>query len=96
MSSTSVPVVRNRRPPPIIVNGRKEWLVDRITDHFPRSFSPLCAKYYQVYWVGYTKPTWEPFKNVSETEALENYIQSFSPVELLHHFAIPLAADPRH
>ena len=34
-----------------------------------------------IRWVGYTEPTWEPVYALSETEALDRYIEKYGPID---------------
>lgn len=58
-------------PPPTIIDGEEEWLVEAIVDarHFGRKHKVLK---YKVKWVGQVEPTWEPVENVGHAEELVN------------------------
>jgi len=55
------------RAPPAknIVKDKNEWVIEKITDK-----KKVDGKMqYEVYWVGYKEPTWEPYEHVKDTEA---------------------------
>ena len=64
---------RHQPPPPILVDGEEEFRIDHLVAHRAkgRSFE------YLVRWAGYPVEynTWEPQKNLIETEAFERYWQ---------------------
>jgi hypothetical protein len=55
--------------PPVEVDGDEEWIVERIVDSKTR----YGAVQYQVKWLGYEEPTWEPFRNIQDLEALDEF-----------------------
>jgi hypothetical protein len=66
---TALPGQQQPEQPPIEVNGKDEYLVERIED---------VRLYYQklqylVKWVGYDEPTWEPADTLEDTAALDDF-----------------------
>lgn len=62
----------NPPPLPIIVDGEEEYFVEEILDVRPRG--PL---QYYVKWVGYSQPTWSPYEDVKDCEALDNFYDKY-------------------
>jgi len=56
-------------PLPVIVEGEEEWEVEEILD----SRRTRGRLQYLVKWRGFTDPTWEPEKNLTEVEAVDIY-----------------------
>jgi len=56
-------------PLPVIVEGEEEWEVEEILDSRRRRG----RLQYLVKWRGFTDPTWEPEKNLTEVEAVDIY-----------------------
>jgi hypothetical protein len=81
-----------RRPPPVLVDGHKEWLVDRIVCHYPPTAVPSAATHFLVLWTGYPdeEGTWEPLAHVEDTLAFYHY-RTYGP---FGRFAVvPLALE---
>ena len=57
----------DNEPEPIEVNGEAEYVVEEIVDERVRGR----GKQFLVKWEGYPDPTWEPAKNLEDTQALE-------------------------
>lgn len=58
--------------PPVIVDEQEEWFVEEVYDVSPKG--PLR---YLVKWVGYHDPTWEPYENVKDCEALDKFYERY-------------------
>lgn len=60
-------------PPPLLTEGEDEWwAVEAILDE-RRHRRQL---QYLVKWTGYTQPSWEPAREVRDTDALKDYLQA--------------------
>jgi hypothetical protein len=64
---------RLQPPPPVLVDGEEEFTIDHLVAHRPRGRTFE----YLVRWAGYPVEynTWEPQKNLVETEAFDSYWQ---------------------
>jgi len=66
-------------PPPILIQGQKEWEVEKILDSQQRHRK----NEYLVRWKGYTQrdDTWEPEDNLQNAgEKLQEYLQSIPKI----------------
>ena len=67
--SDPLPGQRNTPPPPIIVDGEEEWLVENIVSS--------CIRHrklqYLVKWTGYNELTWEPAESFTDTNFVEQF-----------------------
>ncbi len=65
------PSERSQPPAPLLVDGETEFVIDSIISHRPKGRTTQ----YRVRWAGYGPEcnTWEPQKNLIETEAFEKY-----------------------
>ncbi|KAI0991643.1 hypothetical protein K3495_g16544 [Podosphaera aphanis] len=59
-------------PPPIIVDGEFEYVVEEILDAKPRGSKPFLVKY-----LGDPVPTWEPYEFVKDLEALDKFYSKY-------------------
>lgn len=66
--SDPLPGQKNPPPPPIMVDGEMEFVVEEILDSKPRGTKPFLVK-----WLGESIPTWEPYEFVKDLEALERF-----------------------
>lgn len=60
-------------PPPVIVNGEEEYLIEEILDVRKR----YRQAQYLVRWTGYAEATWEPYEHVKDTQALDKFYQRY-------------------
>ena len=62
-------------PPPILVDGHEEYVIERILDRRIRNKGKKQIVEYLVKWKGYPmhQATWEPYDHVAETKALDDY-----------------------
>ena len=51
------------------------YMVDKITAHKGKPSSKTKLSF-QVHWIGYEEPTWEPWKQVARTLALYQYLKN--------------------
>ena len=70
MTRSLFPEREEPRPPPQLIDGEEEWLVEEILDERNR----YRKKEYLVKWKGYLEPNWQPASNVEECEALDRYL----------------------
>jgi hypothetical protein len=67
----AIPGQKQLPPPPIIVDGEEEYLIERIDD---MRFNKRRRRFeYLVRWSGYDEPTWEPVENIEETHAVDSF-----------------------
>ena len=76
--------VDDRNPAAIVVQDNEdneahlEWTVQNITDERTRQGKTM----YLVHWEGYKETTWEPAEHLSNTQALQTWLDSTRPVRL--------------
>ncbi|CBF76085.1 hypothetical protein AN3471.2 [Aspergillus nidulans FGSC A4] len=75
-SSDPLPSQKNddTQPPGIIVNGEKEYMVEKILDERPRRYGRGHRLEYLVKWSGYARPTWEAATALEEAQALDEWL----------------------
>ncbi|EAA62192.1 hypothetical protein AN5096.2 [Aspergillus nidulans FGSC A4] len=79
-SSDLLPSQKNddTQPPGIIVNGEKEYMVEKILDERPRRYGRGHRLEYLVKWSGYARPTWEAATALEEAQALDEWLDHLS------------------
>ncbi|QKX62582.1 uncharacterized protein TRUGW13939_09743 [Talaromyces rugulosus] len=72
--SSSSQHVAHKGPPPELIDGQEEYLVDRILDEriVPRGRG--FSKQYLVKWRGYQQPTWTVARLLDDTKALDQWL----------------------
>jgi hypothetical protein len=56
--------------------------VERIVDHKGNPKGRKTQLLFQVFWVGFTEPTWELWRNVRQTDALRDYLNTHEDAEV--------------
>lgn len=68
-----LPGQRQVPPPPVIVNGEEEWLIEELLDVRVRRGTHQ----YLVRWKGYSDLTWEPYDYVQDAAAFDHFYQKY-------------------
>ena len=55
-------------------DGVNFYAIDHISKIKGRAKGPKSQIKFLVHWIGYEKPTWEPWANVRKTYALQNFL----------------------
>jgi hypothetical protein len=61
------------QPDSILVNGEEEWNVEHIVGERKKRIGRGTTTEYLVKWVGFALCSWEPARNLEETEALQEW-----------------------
>ncbi|KAI0992699.1 hypothetical protein K3495_g15486 [Podosphaera aphanis] len=69
----------NPPPPPIIVDGELEFVVEDILDAKPRGKKPFLVKY-----LNDPIPSWEPYEHVKDLEALDRFYARYPKKQYLY------------
>ena len=65
---------RQEPPPPILIDGEEEWLVEEILD----SQKIRGSLNYLVKWIGSDNPTWQPAADITHSpELLQEFYERF-------------------
>jgi hypothetical protein len=56
--------------------------VERISNHKGNPTGRKTSLFFLVHWVGFTEPTWEPWKHVRRTESLKSYLITHEDVNV--------------
>ncbi|KAI1000108.1 Transposon Ty3-G Gag-Pol polyprotein [Podosphaera aphanis] len=69
--------------PPAIVGeeNQKEYYVEKILKARSKKIGRGVRREALVKWLGYVKPTWEPIKNIDNTEALDEFEKKYGSIE---------------
>lgn len=73
-------VVDDSEPPPVIVDGEREFEVEAILDVRRRRRGRRSRMEALVKWTGYPEPSWEPLNEIQDVSALDDYERMHGPV----------------
>jgi len=69
-------------PNQIAYADKQVYEIEKITDHKGNKNKPSSMEF-KVYWKGYEEPSWEPYTNLRNTEALHKYLNEHKMKSLI-------------